>query len=214
MKTEELVLNTGIPKKMDAFDRLIFELSKLPGVGEKTATRLAYYILKQDASYAQNLAQALTDAKQKIGQCQICFNFSDQTTCSICTNPQRDESLLCVIERPVDVTAFEQSGGFNGKYHVLHGVLSPLDGIGPEELRIKELLKRMNHETKPIREMILAMNPSVEGDATALYLTKLIRPFGIKLTRLAHGLPVGGMIEYVDRQTLGRALQYRVEMQA
>lgn len=194
---------------MDAFSKLIYTLSKLPGIGEKSATRLAYYILKQDAEYATELSSAIVEAKQKIGLCTLCLNFSDQTVCRTCSDQSRDQGLICVVERPADVTAFEQSGNFKGIYHVLHGVLSPLDGVGPEELKIRELFTRTQ---KPLREIILAMNPSVEGDATALYLSRLLKPLGLKISRLAHGLPVGGMIEYTDRQTLGRALQYRVEV--
>jgi recombination protein RecR len=194
---------------MDSFSKLIYVLSKLPGIGEKSATRLAYYILMQDEHFATELSTAIIDAKQKIGQCRLCLNFSDEPVCRVCSDSSRDHDLICVVERPADVTAFEQSGSFNGVYHVLHGVLSPLDGIGPEKLRIRELFARAH---KSIREIILAMNPSVEGDATALYLSRILKPMGIKVTRLAHGLPVGAMIEYTDRQTLGRALQYRTEV--
>lgn len=201
-------------QRLDSFSKLVFELSKLPGVGEKTATRLAYYILKQGPEYAQSLSQSILEAKQKIGLCEQCFNFSDQAICSICSDARRDHGLVCVVERPADVTAVEQSGSHRGVYHVLHGALSPLDGIGPEELKIRELLGRIEKAGPKIEELILATNPSIEGDATALYLGRLMQPFGVKLTRLAHGLPVGGLIEYADRQTIGRALQNRIEVAA
>lgn len=194
----------------DPVSRLIFELSKLPGIGEKTATRLAYFILKQDSEYSRNLSEAITQAKSRIGLCQSCFTFSDVQPCKICSDPQRDRGVICVVERPSDVLSIDQSGTHRGLYHVLHGVLSPLDGVGPEELKIRELLARVSESDA--REVILAMNPSVEGEATALYLSKLIRPLGVKVTQLASGLPVGGMLEYTDRQTISKALQNRMEM--
>jgi recombination protein RecR len=202
----------------DPVSKLIFELSKLPGIGEKTATRLAYHILKQDESYARTLSEALLNAKQKIHLCSQCFTFTDVDPCRICAKHERDHSLICVVERPSDVFSIEQSGGFKGVYHVLHGALSPLDGIGPEELKVRELLHRLHpgqegsHDPREVRELILATNPSVEGEATALYLARLIKPLGIRLTKLASGLPVGGLIEYTDRQTLGKALENRMEM--
>lgn len=201
-------------QRLDSFSKLVFELSKLPGVGEKTATRLAYYILKQNPEYAQSLSQAILEAKQKIGLCSECFNFSDQSTCSICADSRRDHSVVCIVERPADVTAVEQSGSHRGVYHVLHGALSPLDGIGPEDLKIRELIGRLEKSNPKIEELIFAMNPSIEGDATALYLSRLMQPFSMKLTRLAHGLPVGGLIEYTDRQTIGRAIANRIEVSA
>ncbi len=196
----------------DPISKLIFELSKLPGIGEKTATRLTYFILKQDAEYSKSLAQALLDAKSKIYFCSRCYTFTDQDPCRICANHERDASLLCIVERPADVFSIEQSGTYRGFYHVLHGALSPLDGIGPEELKIRELLERIRKNGELIREIILATNPSVEGEATSLYLIRLLKPLGLKLTQLAHGLPVGGFIEYTDRQTLGRAITHRVEI--
>jgi recombination protein RecR len=212
--------------KNDPVSKLIFELSKLPGIGEKTASRLAYHILKQDESYSRNLAEALLTAKQKIVLCSRCFTFTDSDLCRICANPERDHSLICIVERPSDVFSVEQTGVFKGIYHVLHGVLSPLDGIGPDELKIRELIDRIGRTEHAgqslqaeepvsgpaIREMIVATNPSVEGEATALYLARLVKPFGVKLTKLAHGIPVGGMLEYTDRQTIGKALENRTEM--
>ncbi len=194
----------------DPVSRLIFELSKLPGIGEKTATRLAYFILKQDTQFAQSLSDALLDAKSKIGLCDICLTFTDISPCRLCSDSQRQKNLVCVVERPADVMAIEQSGSHQGSYHVLHGVLSPLDGIGPDDLKIRELLERIKAGT--IEEMILATNPSVEGEATAMYIGRLARTLGVKVTKLAHGIPVGGSLEYSDRQTIGKALQNRVEV--
>ncbi len=202
----------GIPRFNDSVSKLIYELSKLPGIGEKTATRLSYYILKQNESYARSLAEAILNAKAKTGLCSQCFTFSDHSPCELCVNSHRDAALICVVEKPAEVLAIEQSGVFKGHYHVLHGALSPLDGIGPEELKIRELLTRIGKSIHPIREIILATNPSVEGEATALYLIKLVKPLGIRLTKLAHGLPVGGLLEYTDRQTVGKALENRMEM--
>ena len=206
------------PNSQDPVSKLIYELSKLPGIGEKTATRLTYHVLKQDESYARALSEALMNAKHKIRLCTQCFTFTDNDPCRICAKTERDHGLICVVERPSDVFSIEQSGSYKGVYHVLHGALSPLDGIGPEELKVRELLGRLHpgqegrHDPAQVRELILATNPSVEGEATALYLARLIKPLGIRLTKLASGLPVGGMIEYTDRQTLGRALENRMEM--
>lgn len=205
-------INGQNPNKFDPVSRLIFELSKLPGIGEKTATRLAYHILKQDEAYARSLAEALLGAKQKVMLCSRCFTFTDAALCRICSNPERDQSLVCVVERPSDVFSVEQSGAYRGVYHVLHGALSPLDGIGPDELKVRELMGRIGMTESPVHELILATNPSVEGEATALYLARLIKPLQIKVTKLAHGIPVGGTLEYTDRQTIGKALENRMEM--
>lgn len=205
----------SIPRH-DPVSKLIFELSKLPGIGEKTATRLAYYILKQDINYSHSLAEAIVTAKQKTGLCHVCFTFSDIDPCRICSNPERDHSLICIVERPSDVFSIEQSGSFRGVYHVLHGVLSPLDGIGPEELKVRELMTRISQQEAELRELILATNPSVEGEATALYIARLAKPLiqssRVRLTKLAHGIPVGGMLEYTDKQTISKALDNRMEM--
>lgn len=198
--------------RKDPVSKLIFELSKLPGIGEKTATRLTYFILKQDESYAHSLAEALIAAKQKVGLCAVCFTFTDTDPCRICLDNSRDRSIVCVVERPSDVNSIEMAGSFRGAYHVIHGALSPLDGIGPDELKIRELIDRLRAPVAPVREVILAMNPSVEGDATSLYLTRLIRPLGIRVTQLAHGIPMGGQLEYTDRQTIGKAIENRMEM--
>ncbi len=196
---------------MNPLSKLIFELSKLPGIGEKSATRLAYFILNQDESYADSLAQALRDAKQKLRYCDECFNFSENEKCEICSDAKRDTSIICVVERPSDVTPIERTGSYRGVYHVLHGILSPLDGIGPEDLKMKELFVRMRE--KDVKEVIFAINPSVEGEATSLYLSRLLKPTGIKTSQVAYGIPFGGTIEFTDRQTLGKALENRVEMQ-
>ncbi|MCM0605026.1 MAG: recombination mediator RecR [Xanthomonadaceae bacterium] len=196
----------------DAFSKLVFELSKLPGIGEKTATRLGYYILKQPETYAMSLSDAIQTARTKIGMCESCMTLTDATICSICSDSSRDRSSICVVERPVDAGSIEKTTAHKGLYHILHGVLSPLDGIGPEELKIRELLTRIQSSTIPVKELILAINPSVEGEATAIYLSKLIRPLGVKITRLAHGIPIGGLLEYTDRETLMSALQNRLEL--
>jgi recombination protein RecR len=203
----------------DPVSRLIFELSKLPGIGEKTATRLAYHVLKQDESYARSLSEAIVNAKQKIVLCQSCYTFTDVTPCRICANMNRDHGMICVVERPSDVFSIEQAGTYRGLYHVLHGALSPLDGVGPDDLKIRELLSRLLESLPPVRELILATNPSVEGEATALYISRLVRPAAalpsetpLRVTKLAHGIPVGGMLEYTDRQTIGKALENRMEM--
>ncbi len=195
---------------MNPLSKLIFELSKLPGIGEKSATRLAYYILNQDAEYSDGLAFALRDAKQKLKNCVNCFNFSEHERCEICVDVKRDQNQICVVERPSDVTPVEKTGTYKGVYHVLHGLLSPLEGVGPEDIRMKELFVRIkNHD---IQEVIFALNPSVEGEATAMYLSRLLKPIGIKISQVAYGIPFGGTIEFTDRQTLGKALENRTEM--
>ena len=196
----------------DPVSKLVFELSKLPGIGEKSATRLAYYILKQSEEYSQSLSDAILTAKRKVGLCGTCFTFTEADPCRICSNAERDRSVICVVERPSDVHSLDRATRHRGLYHVLHGVLSPLDGVGPEELKIRELLSRIQASETPVREVVLATNPSVEGEATALYLSRLLKPIGLKVTQLAYGLPVGGLIEYSDRQTIGRAMENRVEM--
>lgn len=197
------------PTARDPLAKLIFELAKLPGIGEKTATRLAYHILKQEDGYARALSDALLQAKTLVRLCGDCFSFTDSERCVICAAPERDRQTLCVIERPADLGSIERAHAFRGLYHVLHGVLSPLDGIGPEELKISPLLRRVSESG--VREVILALNPSVEGDATSLYLTKLLKPLGTRVSRLAAGIPVGGQLEFTDRQTLARALENRLE---
>lgn len=195
---------------MNPLSKLIFELSKLPGIGEKSATRLAYYILNQDAGYAESLAHALKDAKQKLKYCEQCFNFSEMHLCDVCSDSKRNQGQVCVVERPSDVTPIEKTGTYHGVYHVLHGLLSPLDGVGPEDIRMKELFTRLKSQN--IKEIIFALNPSVEGEATGMYLSRLLKPIGIKISQVAYGIPFGGSIEFTDRQTLGKALENRTEM--
>jgi recombination protein RecR len=193
-----------------AIARLIEALERLPGIGPKTAQRLAFHLLKQPAASVRDLADALVEIKTRVVHCSACFNFTDQDPCRICGDPGRDAGLLCVVEEPNDLVAMERTGEYRGRYHVLLGALSPLDGIGPDEIKVRELLARV--EGNHIREIILATNPNVEGDATALYLSKLLRPLGLRVTRIARGLPVGGDLEYADEVTLSRALEGRREM--
>lgn len=189
---------------------LIAELEKLPGVGPKSAQRLAYHLLKTTDAEALRLADAIRRAKEKLRFCSRCQNISENETCEICLDPRRDRTVVCVVGEPRDIAAVERINEYKGQYHVLHGLMSPMDGIGPEQLRIKELLHRIGeHE---IQEVILATNPTIEGDATALYLAKLIKPIGITVSRLAHGMPVGGELDYADSATLLSALEYRREM--
>ncbi|NCO65107.1 MAG: recombination protein RecR [Candidatus Aquicultor secundus] len=190
---------------------LIEELSKLPGVGPKTAQRLAFYILKASPDDAKKLARAIDEVKDKIRFCDECFNVTDAVICELCKDPGRDQAVICVVEEPRDIVALEKTGEFKGLYHVLQGAISPIDGIGPDDIRVKELLKRLG-EKKDVREIVVATNPNIEGEATAMYLARLIKPLGIKVTRIASGLPVGGDLEYADEITLGRALEGRREM--
>lgn len=190
--------------------RLVSELAKFPGIGQKTATRLAYFILRQPATEAEALAGAIRELKEKIRLCSSCFNFTETDPCPICSDPGRDDQLLCVVEEPQDLVAIERSHAFRGRYHVLHGALSPLDGIGPEELKAKELLARLG--SGAIREVLVATNFTVEGEATALYLARLIRPMGIRVTRPAHGIPMGSDLEYVDEATVNQAVEGRREL--
>lgn len=201
---------TLLDHSQDPVSKLVFELSKLPSIGEKTATRLAYYIIKQEPSYSQALSEAILNVKQKILLCQSCLTFTSDSLCKICSHPDRNFESICIVERPSDVTSIEQATHYRGVYHVLHGVLSPLDGIGPEDLKIQELLKRI--QEKPPEEIIIATNPTVEGDATALYINKLLKPLKIKTTKFAHGLPVGGRLEFSDQQTISKAMENRMEL--
>jgi recombination protein RecR len=188
----------------------IDELSKLPGIGKKTAQRLALHIIKADKESAEKLAKAIIDLKEKLMLCRKCFNLSEDELCDICKNPKRDQSLICVVEEVSDVIAIEKSHEFNGLYHVLGGVLSPLMGIGAENLRIKELINRFHDEE--IKEVILALNPDTEGETTSLYLAKLIKPLGIKVTRIARGIPIGGDLEFADEATIGKAMLNRIDL--
>lgn len=189
---------------------LINQFSRLPGIGKKTAQRLAYSILEQPPERAKQFADALVNAREKIHFCKVCQSLTDLDVCQICDNVQRDHSVICVVEEPRDVMAFERTREFSGVYHVLHGVISPLDGIGPDKLKIKELMSRLSDGT--VKELIMATNPTVEGEATASYISRLVKPMGIKVTRLAYGIPVGGDLEYADEYTLARALEGRNEI--
>ena len=191
--------------------RLIEEFHKLPGVGPKSAQRLTYYLLRMPAAEARALAEAILEVKERITFCSACQNVTDVNPCRICASDRRDRTMICVVEEPLDILALERSGSYQGLYHVLHGAISPMDGIGPEELKIEELLSRLRSEE--VQEVILATNPNLEGEATAMYLTRLLRPLGPKVTRLASGLPVGGDLEYADDVTLSRALEGRQEAQ-
>ena len=191
-------------------DHLIEALTRLPGIGKKTASRLAFHILRSSPSEAQELARAILDVKEKIRLCSICFNLTDEDPCRICQDGRRARETLCVVEGPNDLIAIENTGVFNGRYHVLHGTISPLEGVGPDELKTKELLERL--QKVEISEVILANNPTVEGGTTALYLIDLIKPLGIKVTRIAYGIPMGSEIEYSDGMTLSKALEGRREI--
>ncbi len=188
--------------------RLIEELGKLPGIGPKTAQRLAFYILNNSDQEVKSLADAIVSAKEKTKQCEICCNLTDVSLCNICGSPTRDRSLICVVEQPRDVVAFERTREYKGLYHVLHGAISPMEGIGPEQLKVKQLLSRLHG----VREIVVATNPNIEGEATALYLAKLLKPLNVKVTRIAHGLPVGGDLEYADEVTLLKAFEGRREL--
>ncbi len=193
-----------------SIEKLIESFKKLPSIGEKTAIRLAFYILNSSEEEANSFIQSIQNAKKNLKFCSTCYNISDTDPCPICSNQSRDKSKICVVEDVKDVVAMERTHEFKGLYHVLHGSISPMDGIGPDDIKIKELLARlMNGEVK---EVILATNPRVEGEATSMYIAKLIKPMGIKVTRIAHGIPIGGDIEYTDEFTLGKALEGRVDL--
>ncbi len=194
----------------DALGNLVDQLAKLPGIGRKSAQRLAFHILKQPEKEAQLLAEAILTAKAKIHYCSLCYNLTDKELCPICSNPERDQTVLCVVEDARDVIALERAHQFHGLYHVLHGAISPMDGVGPDQLKIKELLQRL--QVHPAEEIIIATNTSIEGEATAMYLSNLLKPLGIKVTRIAQGLPVGGDIQYADEVTLARAFEGRWEI--
>ncbi len=190
--------------------RLIDELMKLPGVGPKSAQRLAFHLLNTQEKDAVGLAQSIINARQRIKQCSVCANLTEQDPCPFCQDVARDEKIICIVEQPRDVIAMEKTREFKGKYHVLHGAISPMDGIGPEQLTVNLLLSRL--KGSPVEEVVVATNPNVEGEATALYLSRLLKPLGIKVTRIAHGLPVGGDLEYADEVTLAKAFEGRKEI--
>jgi recombination protein RecR len=193
-----------------AMSRLVQQLTRLPGVGEKTATRLAFHVMRSDREFARELAEALLAVKDEIRLCSTCFALTEADPCPICSDPRRTDDEICVVEEPADLLAVERAREFRGRYHVLHGTLAPLDGIGPDDLKIQPLLVRLRD--RPAREIIIATNPTAEGEATALYLARLLKPLGLRVTRIAHGLPVGGDLEYADVMTVGRALEGRREM--
>ena len=191
-------------------ENLVEQFEKMPGIGHKTAQRLAYYVLNLSKTQAEELANAVVDAHTKIHYCSRCCNLTDKELCPVCSSPVRDNSVICVVETPRDATAVENTHEFNGVYHVLHGAISPLNDVGPDNLTIKQLVARLADDT--VSEVIMATNPTVEGDATALYISKLLKPMGVKVTRLAYGIPVGGDLEYADEYTLAKALEGRNEI--
>ena len=190
--------------------RLVEELERLPGIGPKSAQRITYWLLSSERADAQRLADAITEVKRTIHFCPRCHDFAEGELCEVCADPGRDLTAICVVEEPRDVTAIERTGEFRGLYHVLHGAISPIDGIGPDQLKIRELISRLTDGD--ITEVVLATNPNVEGETTAVYIARMVKPLGIKVTRIASGLPVGGDLEYADEVTLGRALEARREM--
>ena len=200
-----------------SFDKLVHELGKLPGIGHKTAQRLAYYVLRSPSEYSEELSEALHAVKAHVTECPSCFSYTEnEDSCKLCTNDGRDDRVLCVVEEPADIARIESSRAFNGRYHVLHGALSPLDGITPNDIRIQPLMdkiqKGINNEGPAIEEVILALDADLEGDTTVLYLAKILSEKGIKSSRIAHGVPIGGDIDYIDNRTLERALENRVQL--
>lgn len=192
--------------------RLIDAFHRLPGVGPKTAQRLAYHVLRAPEEEARDLAEALVEVKRSVVLCERCQNLTAESPCRICLDSARDRTTICVVEEPLDVLAIDRTGGYRGLYHVLHGVISPADGVGPEDLKLQELLVRLQHTDTEVAEIIVATNPNLEGEATSMYLGRLLRPLGMRVTRLARGLPAGADLEYADDITLGRALEYRQEV--
>jgi recombination protein RecR len=197
----------SVPRSVE---RLIEEFNRLPGIGPKTASRLTFYLLRSPEEQAQALAKAVGELHERVVTCAVCLNIAEESPCSICADAQRDRSVICVVEEPLDVLAIEKTGQYDGLYHVLHGAISPVEGIGPEDLKIGELMQRLH--TNQIQEVILATNPNLEGESTAMYISRQLGPLGVRVTRLAHGLPMGGDLEYADEVTLTRALEGRREM--
>ena len=194
----------------DPLSSCVAQLSRFPGIGERTATRLVYWLLRQPPEVAQQIGEAIQGLPNQIGRCAVCFDFSKRSPCRRCADPGREVGVVCVVERPQDIQAVENSGSFSGQYHVLDGAISPLDGVGPEQLRIRELIARLEEGT--LTEVLIATDPDVEGDATALYLARILKPAGVRVTRLAHGISVGTELEYADRSSVARALENRREM--
>ena len=203
-------MNEALPSAAAPVARLIEEFHKLPGIGPKSAQRLTYYVLRAPEEEARALAEAILDVKDKVIFCSICQNLTDTDPCRICSDDQRDGGMICIVEEPLDILALERTRSYEGLYHVLHGVISPMDGVGPEDLKLQELLTRL--KSGDVREVILATNPNLEGEATAMYVSRLITPLGIRVTRLARGLPMGADLEYADNVTLSRALEGRQEV--
>ncbi|MDG0815113.1 recombination mediator RecR [Bdellovibrio svalbardensis] len=201
---------------ISALEKLVHEMSRLPGIGPKTAQRLAYFILKSENEFPERLSEALLRVRAEVHDCPRCFNFTDADICRYCEEPHRSDESICVVEEPADIMRIESSGAFRGRYHVLHGAISPLEGIGPKDLKIQELLDRVNNgidgDGPTIKEIILALDADLEGDTTILYLTKQLQGKGLKLSRIAHGVPIGSDIDFIDDRTMGRALQNRVEL--
>src|SRR3954463_3294758 len=193
----------------DPIRRLVQELARLPGIGEKSATRLAFYLIRSNRQQIRDLAQALLDAIDKIRLCSVCMNMTEVDPCSMCTDPRRDAETICVVATPSDLIAIDRGGHFRGRYHVLHGLLSPLEGIGPDDIRVAELVRRLG---SGVREVIIATSPSVDGEATAMYIARTLKPLGVQVSRIATGLPVGGELEYSDQATIARALAGRATM--
>lgn len=193
----------------EILERAIEQLAKLPGTGRKSAQRIAMHLLKQNDEYVHKLASALVDLKESITHCSVCYNIADHDPCAICSNPKRQAGVICVVEETKDVYTIEKTNEFRGRYHVLGGIISPLDNIGPDDIRIKELMQRLNNDEEPIEEIILALNPDAEGEATAYYINKLVKPLDIKVTRIAYGIPMGTELEYIDEATLSRAFHSR-----
>jgi recombination protein RecR len=198
----------------DPIRRLVQELSRLPGIGEKTATRLAFHLVRGNRQQVLDLAQSLIDVTDKIRLCSVCMNMTEQDPCVLCSDPRREAETICVVATPSDLIAIDRGGHFRGRYHVLHGLLSPLEGIGPDDIRVAELVRRLagTPDTAPVREVIIATSPSVDGEATAMYIARVLKPLGVKVSRIATGLPVGGELEYSDQATIARALAGRATM--
>ena len=197
-------------QQLEPIAKLAAQLSHLPGVGAKTAQRLAYHIIEMPEEEVKKLAGAMTEAKARIHYCEVCGNYTEGKLCTVCVDPNRSSDVLCVVRDPKDMMAMEKTREFSGRYHILHGVISPMDGVGPDDIRIKELVDRITKEQ--VKEVILATNPDIEGEATASYISRLLKPMGVKVTRIAHGIPIGGNLEYVDEITLSKALEGRREM--
>ena len=195
----------------DPIRRLVQELSRLPGIGEKTATRLAFHLVRGNRQQVHDLAQALVDVTDKIRLCSVCMNMTEQDPCVLCSDPRREADTICVVATPSDLIAIDRGGHFRGRFHVLHGLLSPLEGIGPDDIRVAELVRRLGGDP-PVREVIIATSPSVDGEATAMYVARVLKPLGVKVSRIATGLPVGGELEYSDQATIARALAGRATM--